>query len=73
MGAMSLTQELMLAKEQATDIKLITYWWKVIKEMEYLGSLNFNGTYRNYYKTGSGRYYYKEMTPEDYKRRDYKR
>ena len=31
---MCTTKELLAAKEQATDIKLITYWWKVIKEME---------------------------------------
>ena len=70
MGAivMSVTQELMLAKEQATDIKSVTYWWKAIKTMEYLGALCIKGNYRNYYKTGAGRYYYKEITLEDYKR-----
>lgn len=65
---MSTTQELLAAKEQATDIKATTYWWKTIKEMEYLGALCVNGNYRHYYKAGAGRYYYRELTPEDYKR-----
>lgn len=65
---MSETQELMLAKEEATDIKLTTYWWKSIKEMEYIGALCINGNYRHYYKTKGGRYYFKEITLEDCKR-----
>ena len=65
---MCTTKELLAAKEQATDIKKITYWWIAIKSMEYLGSLCINGNYRNYYKTGGGRYYYRELTPEDYRR-----
>lgn len=65
---MSTTQELRLAKEQATDIKAVTYWWMLIKEMECIGALCINGTYRNYYKTKGGRYYYKEITPEGNRR-----
>lgn len=65
---MSETQELRLAREQATDITVTTYWWKAIKEMEYLGVLCVNGFYRHYYKTKGGRYYFKIVTPEDCRR-----
>ncbi|MGN1158229.1 MAG: hypothetical protein ACI4TK_18820 [Agathobacter sp.] len=65
---MSTTQELRLAREQATDIKAITYWWITIKEMEYIGALCINGTYRYYYKTKGGQYYYKEIKQEENRR-----
>ena len=69
-GAMSTTQELLLAQKDATELEHLTYWKGWLPHLIPLGCAYVNGEPRRYYKhKNSDRYFYRRVAECELHRR----